>query len=200
VNTPSHAILNLALFHGRDQPAILAVVSGAVAPDIPLFIFYAWVKGVRRLPEGQIWTQAYNHPFWQRWIDWCHSIPLAGLAAWGCWCIGWVPATCFFISMILHSVGDLPVHHDDAHKHFLPVSQYRLMSPFSYWDPKHHGRTVALLEIILVLVASIFIFPTLGNELGQGLVIGINSFYEFTFGYTFLRRQLPNWFCRTGNA
>jgi len=197
VNTPSHAILNLALLMNvPDQPVLLAIASGAIVPDIPIFIFYAWVKGVRRLPEGQIWTEAYYHPFWQGCIDLCHSIPLAGLAGWGCWYKGWIPAALFFISMILHSVGDLPVHNDDAHKHFLPLSQYRLISPFSYWDPKHYGRQVAFVEILLVFGASIYIFTALGNGFAQSLVVLVNGFYGFTFGYTFLRRQLPNLFCR----
>lgn len=201
VNTPSHAILNLALLiNMADQPAMLAIASGAIAPDMPLFIFYAWVKGVRRLPEGQIWTEAYYDPFWQGCIDLCHSIPLAGIAAWSCWRMGWIPATLFFVSMILHSLGDLPVHNDDAHKHFLPISPYRLMSPLSYWDPNHYGRQVAFVEMMLVLGASVYIFAALNNGFTQGLVIIVNAVYGFTFVYTFLRRQLPNWFCRARKA
>lgn len=201
MNTPSHAIINLALLMNvTEQPAVLAVTAGAIAPDLPMFVFYAWVKGIRKLPEGQIWTEAYYHPFWQTCIDLCHSIPLAGLTAWGCWQLGWLPAALFFISMILHSLGDLPVHNDDAHKHFLPLSQYRVISPLSYWDPKHYGRQVAFVEMLLVLGTSVLTFPILGNIWGQGLVVLVNGFYWFTFGYTFLRRQLPNLFCRARNA
>lgn len=197
MNTPSHALLNLALLtHVSDQPLMLAIASGAIAPDIPLFIFYAWTKGVQRLPESQIWGEAYYRPFWQGWIDLCHSMPLAGLAAWGCWQMGWTPATLFFISMILHSLGDLPVHHDDAHQHFWPLSSFRWFSPLSYWDPKHYGRQVAFGEIMLVLGASVYIFAAIENGWGQTLVILVNAFYGLTFGYTCLSRQFSHLFCR----
>ena len=47
-------------------------------------------------------------------------------------------ALLFFSSMLLHVLGDIFLHHDDAHGHFFPLSNWRFMSPVSYWDPNHH--------------------------------------------------------------
>ena len=53
--------------------------------------------------------------------------------------------------MILHCLTDLPLHHDDAHAHFLPLSNWRFESPISYWDARHHGRLIAAVEMLFVL-------------------------------------------------
>ena len=63
-----------------------------------------------------------------------------------------------FSSMLLHVLGDLPVHHDDAHRHFFPFSDWRFASPVSYWDPAHYGRWFSLFELALVLGASLYLW------------------------------------------
>ena len=60
--------------------------------------------------------------------------------------------------MLLHSLGDFPLHHDDAHRHFFPFSDWRFISPISYWDPAHYGNWASLLEIFAVLAISIFLY------------------------------------------
>lgn len=54
--------------------------------------------------------------------------------------------------MAVHCLIDLPVHHDDAHRHFFPFSEYRFFSPVSYWDPQHFGNYVLTVEIVLTLI------------------------------------------------
>jgi hypothetical protein len=48
---------------------------------------------------------------------------------------------------------DLPLHHEDAHRHFLPFTNWRFISPVSYWDPEYHGRIIAVIEILFTLAA-----------------------------------------------
>ncbi len=50
---------------------------------------------------------------------------------------------------LLHLALDFPVHHDDAHKHLWPLTNWRFHSPLSYWDPAHYGHIVSLVEIAL---------------------------------------------------
>lgn len=66
MNTPSHAILNLVIFHQqlRDQ-ASPAILIGAVLPDSPIFVFYLVIKFVYPLPEKPICSDVYDQPFWQ---------------------------------------------------------------------------------------------------------------------------------------
>lgn len=181
MNTPSHAVLNL-FFLGR-QPISqfnLAIFIGAILPDIPIFIFYAWAKLVARLPERQIWTETYYEPFWQNVVATFHSIPLALIGWFITYKLGWRTIQIFWMSLILHSLLDLPVHNDDAHRHFFPFSNYRFISPISYWDSKHYGSIVSLIEISLVLLATFPVFNLINSWLGKGLLIA-NTILYFLF-------------------
>jgi hypothetical protein len=86
--------------------------------------------------------------------------------------------------MLLHSLGDLPLHHDDAHRHFFPFLDWRFSSPVSYWDPEHHGQWVSLIEFSGVLAASVFMYwrwITL-----RPWVAGLISVYLLYWGYVFM--------------
>ena len=90
---------------------------------------------------------------------------------------GWESVQILFLSMILHSLGDLPVHNDDAHRHFFPFSNYRFISPFSYWDRKHYGSIVSVVEMLLVLLSTFRVFGFVHSYIGKGLLILVNCFY-----------------------
>ncbi|MDY6803247.1 MAG: hypothetical protein SXA11_05500 [Cyanobacteriota bacterium] len=178
MNTPSHAIINLAVLGKSKLPQLnLAIVMGGFLPDIPIFAFYFWAKFIARMPEGKIWSEAYYQPFMQNVVAISHSIPLA--------LIGWAIAYYFkselmqviFLSMVLHCLLDLPVHHDDAHRHFFPLSNYRFISPISYWDPKHYGAIVAFVEMTMVLLGTFRVFPWVSSTVGQVLMVGVNVVY-----------------------
>lgn len=178
MNTPSHAILNLALFNQQELlHAALPIAIGAILPDAPIFLFYLWTKLIRRQSEHQIWSESYYHPFWQGMVALFHSLPLALIGLLTAHLLGWETVRIVCLSMVLHSVLDLPVHNDDAHRHFFPFSNYRFISPLSYWDPKHHGVAVAWVEKVLVLLASVYIFGGLHSWIGKGLVIAVNLLY-----------------------
>ncbi len=197
MNTPSHTILNLAVLINHPSPsATVPIVLGAVVPDLPMFAFYLWSKGVRQLPERQIWSETYYHPFWQTWIDLFHSIPLAGIGILVSYTCGYIPGVLMFGSVCMHSLLDLPVHHDDAHRHFFPFHSFRFISPISYWDPRHYGHIVAAVEILLVLFATIYLFPVIHAWIGLALLVSVNLFYLGTYGYAIARKRLlacGNW-------
>lgn len=178
MNTPSHVILNLAILinpQSISQP--MPILYGAVLPDIPMFLLYFWAKFIRRLPERQIWTETYYEPFWQNITHTFHSIPLALIGWVVAYYLGWQEIQLIFSSVFLHSLFDLPVHNDDAHRHFLPFSNYRFISPISYWDVKHHGEVVAKVEMLLVLVATLYVFPFFHSYISKSLLIGVNLMY-----------------------
>ena len=194
MNTPSHAILNLVLLL-PDPQALPIIALGAVLPDIPMFVLCGWAK-MRRIPARQLWTQTYFLPFWQNWTDLFHSIPIA-MVGLGIGLLSHSHATALlFGSAVLHSLLDLPVHHDDAHRHFFPFHNYRFISPLSYWDPRHHGYIVALVEILLVLVATVYLFPQVESAIVQGIFITVNVLYLGVYLLMFVRRRLPNLFCQ----
>jgi hypothetical protein len=178
MKTPSHAIINLAIL-GRTQHSELnlLIVTGGILPDIPIFLFYFWAKYIARLPEATIWSKAYYQPFVQNIVALFHSIPLAGIGWLVAYYFGWPSVQILFISTILHSLGDLPVHNDDAHRHFFPFSNYRFISPISYWDRKHYGSIVSLVEMLLVLLSTYHVFGLVNSYAGKGLLILVNAFY-----------------------
>ncbi len=159
MNTPGHAVLNLAVLGRRERPACSRfIVAGAIVPDLPIVAFYLWEHFVRGASESAIWTALYFDERWQRVFDAVHSIPLAAAGAVVGVGSGSAAGALFFLSMILHDVCDLPLHHDDAHRHFWPLSDWRFASPLSYWDPHHHGGVMAFAELALVAIAIVVVW------------------------------------------
>ena len=178
MNTPGHYILNLALLGKTIAPQHnLVIAIGAILPDLPIFVFYFVAKFIYRMPEGKIWSEAYYEPFWHNTVALFHSIPLALLATATCYFFRWQAGMILGISMVCHSLLDLPVHHDDAHRHFFPLSDYRFISPFSYWDVNHYGKIVAFIEMALVIIVNPIVLGLLNSPWTKGIVIAIDLFY-----------------------
>ena len=117
-------------------------------PDAGMFLFYAWEK-IKGVPEEQIWSVDFYMPFWQGVFDTTNSIPLIFIAGLVAWIFNHKMALVLLASMLIHVLFDLPVHHDDAHRHFFPFSNFRFISPISYWDPEHHGNLVSIIEVFV---------------------------------------------------
>jgi hypothetical protein len=154
MNTVAHTVLNLLCLGRRDEAKVITpIVVGSILPDAPMFWFYFVEKVIRGQSERMIWGQLYFQPQWQNFFDLFNSLPLMAigfaLAAWQRSRIGLL----LFGSMMLHVLGDLPLHNDDAHRHFFPFSHWRLISPVSYWDPDHYGGLVSSLEALGVLIS-----------------------------------------------
>ena len=182
MNTPSHYIINLAFLGQTIAPKQnVAITIGAILPDVPIFLFYFIAKYIYKLPASKIWSEAYYEPVNQNIVALFHSIPLAIIGMVICWYFNWQFGMVILMSAIAHSLLDLPVHHDDAHRHFFPFSNYRFISPFSYWDTKHYAKYVAGIEVLLVLVANPFVMSLLKSPISKGVVILIDLFY--VYGY-----------------
>ncbi|MBT5829071.1 MAG: hypothetical protein HOH77_02655 [Candidatus Latescibacteria bacterium] len=157
MNTPAHAILNLLVFK-RSQEHNAPILIGALLPDSPMFIFYFVEKFIRNMPENTIWAHAYYNPHWQDFFDIFNSFPIIGLLfVIALWIKNnWLQLLCK--SMALHCIFDLPLHHDDGHRHFFPLTHWRFSSPISYWDPNHYGQIFGLFEAALVIIGSVILF------------------------------------------
>ena len=136
MNTPAH--IAASLLAGRKLTgwgAVSALAGGAVMPDAMMFVFYGYQKWNGQ-PEKAIWSELYFTDQWQLIFDLFNSIPIFLFLAIGCYLLKLRWFTLFFASALLHVLCDLPVHNDDAHRHFLPLTHWRFFSPVSYWDPK----------------------------------------------------------------
>lgn len=203
MQTQGHMILNLGLLGRRQRPALNGpILLGALYPDLGLFGFYFWTRVIQGLPEREIWQTTYFLPGWQSIFGAFHSIPVAlgllGLAWVGRrWAIrrslakpiatshtaeGIVipiaeKVAAFSGAAVLHCLEDLPLHHDDGHQHFWPLSTFRFESPVSYWDRNHHAVWGAGAELVLVLGASAFVWHRTRSRWGRALLLLIGTVY-----------------------
>ncbi|MEO0981253.1 MAG: cobalamin biosynthesis protein CobQ [Pseudomonadota bacterium] len=143
-----------------------AVMAGALIPDAAIFALFAWglAAGV---PQETLWRETYWSPGWQAVIAAGNSMPLYGALL----CLSLLviqpsdgrpraealPAL-FALAALIHLAGDLPLHNDDAHRHFWPLTDWRFISPLSYWDRDHHAAWIAPLEALLGIAAAIVLF------------------------------------------
>lgn len=188
MNTPSHSIVNLAVLLPLAPDAALPILLGSVLPDLPMLVLYGWAKGIRRQSERQIWGETYWQPLWQTLTHGFHSIPLALAGAGLAYQLNQMPLLLLCLSAVLHSLGDLPVHHDDAHRHFLPLTGYRFISPLSYWDRRYHAKWVSLGEKLLVALTTLTLLPQVEALWVRGLLLGVNGLYWSSYCYRFFVR------------
>ncbi|WP_202951289.1 hypothetical protein [Xenococcus sp. PCC 7305] len=135
------------------------------------------------MSEAKIWGEAYYQPGWQNIIATSHSIPIALIGFLVCWLLDWKWGAILCVSMVFHCLLDLPVHHDDAHRHFYPFSDYRFYSPVSYWDINHHARIAGGVEAALVLIASPIVMGLLKTPYTKGILIVIDVVYILLYGW-----------------
>jgi uncharacterized membrane protein len=187
VQTPGHAVVNLAILGAVVSPEYAPYfVAGAIAPDVPLFAL--WLT--QRL-RGQVHEKWLRIDLERPWIDIIHathSILLSGIGfalsvVFGAW-----PLAAFFGSMMLHQVVDFPMHAEDAHRHFFPLSNWRWIAPFSYWDERYHARAVGLVEWAGVVAASVWMWKSASPVL-KFFCVAILGFYALSYYKMFLRRH-----------
>ena len=79
---------------------------------------------------------------------------LFGIAVWRKWPILIV----FAAAALLHVALDFPLHADDAHRHFWPITDWRFFSPVSYWDPQANGLIGGAIETLVALGATVLLW------------------------------------------
>ena len=164
MNTPTHFLLHLALrkYVKTSKQCIIpkSFVIGAFAPDALLFIFvfaytpYSLLSGndMSQTFSNMFDTLYFTHPLWIFAYNMLHAptmllfftalVVLCKKYLWKYYSILlWFLAGCG-----LHTLFDIPLHHDDGPRIFYPFSDYIFRSPVSYWDPNHFGNIVMLFE------------------------------------------------------
>lgn len=158
-----------------------ALLVGAILPDAPMFVFFAVVKGMGYSGE-EIWGRLYFLDSWQLFFDCFNSFPIYLLILGVAYRLQdrWQGSLWWMLmagSAMLHLACDLPLHHDDSHRHFLPLTNFRFASPVSYWDPKHFGIPVAITEAAFTLVGSIYLLCTSSGKLVRATVALVGLLY-----------------------
>ena len=179
MHTQTHLLISAAaLTRPGDRERNIAAIAGAVLPDVPMFVMVGY-GALAGLTGEQIFGEydgLYWTPGWQGAINGGHSIPIyLAILAIAFWLKrAWLKAFCY--SAFLHISFDLPFHFDDAHAHFWPLTNWKFMSPVSYWDRAHYGGVVMPLEIAgsLILIAILVLrFPVLWVKIVLGLLAAL---------------------------
>lgn len=195
MNTPAHLLLNLALLQSqRLEPQTHSlqstrtgwwIAAGALLPDLPMFGFFLWQTAWVGAPQELIWGDLYFRESWQNLFDVFNSVPLALLGLAISLKLSRRGPALLFASVLLHCALDLPLHHDDGHAHFQPLSNWRFQSPVSYWDPRHLGWIGAGFETIVVLGSSIALRARSKRRWLRAVLVGlcVLSVGGYTAGY-----------------
>ncbi|MGB8818417.1 MAG: hypothetical protein WCC66_10905 [Rhizobiaceae bacterium] len=167
MNTQSHVLMGALLF-GRTVPRTAwAAALGGLAPDVPMlaivaalrFSGYGFEDIFGRIYWSDWWQVAnaigHNFLLWTLTIVLClyaRNVSNQRAASWASLALPFAAAA------LLHSGIDFLVHRQDAHMHFWPMSQWRFVSPVSYWDRNHYGTMFSLFEAALGVAMAIGLF------------------------------------------
>lgn len=177
MNSPTHALVALALLSKREAPKRnWAIFAGAALPDLAIFLWAPYQRFVNGVSGEEMWRELYFAPPMQNLIAYFNSIPIYGALAlagyvwrktvWGQLLL------VFALAALIHMALDLPVHAHDAYRHFWPFSEWRFDSPLSYYERDHHGRRVALAEAMIGFTCIAVLwrrFPKLWVKIALGL-------------------------------
>jgi membrane-bound metal-dependent hydrolase YbcI (DUF457 family) len=167
MNTQSHILMGALLF-GKPLPRLaIAGALGGLVPDVPMF---AIVAGLRL--GGHRFEDIFGQLYWERWWQVCNAISHSFLL-WGALAAvsGFLifnkghlraPKAALLFSFsgaaLVHSCADFLVHREDAHMQFWPLSDWKFVSPVSYYDRAHYGGWFSLFEAALGIVMAALLF------------------------------------------
>jgi len=171
---------------GIQKIVISGLIFGALLPDLSLFIMFGYAQ-LLNLPHSVIWGEMYYSPFWQSLGAISNSIPIFFLAGAISWMLMknaeqsalskstspdhtinrvevhtnelFLLSVCAIaLAALVHAITDLPLHHDDGHPHFWPMTNWIYSSPVSYWDDRHYAAYWTPVEIALGLLCVVVLW------------------------------------------
>jgi len=178
VNSPTHTLLALALLSKcNDKKRNWAVFAGSIIPDATIYLWAPYQRLVNGVSGEEMWRELYFAAPMQNLIAYFNSIPIYGALA----VLGyvmraktWGKLVLFFaLAALIHMATDMPVHNHDAYRHFWPFSDWRFISPYSYYEREHHAGWVSLIEAAIALISIVVLwrrFPKLWIKILLGLL------------------------------
>lgn len=152
----------------------LAIIAGGVFPDLSVFVMAAvgrmpgsTITNLWRKPDGMYWQEP-----WQFLSALSNSIPLyVVLLLLFMFLVRraqdrkalWLGCALFLAACLLHVLFDFPLHADDAHAHFWPLTGARFHSPVSYWQSQYWGNWVSAIEVMGGLIMAAILWRRFGH-------------------------------------
>lgn len=182
MNSPTHSLLALALLSKKGQTKRnWAVFIGSIIPDLAIYVWAPYQRFVNGVSGTEMWRELYFQPDMQNLIALFNSIPIyLALAV-----TGWLLRAktigklllFFALAALIHMATDMPVHSEDAYRHFWPISDWRFYSPFSYWDSGHHSFWVSLIEAAIALICIVALWRRFPKLWVKFLLVILAVFY-----------------------
>lgn len=176
--TPSHIIYNWALGAKLklDRTGQTGLILGGFLPDVQTYLFFFVHTFILGSAQRDMWDTLYFDSGWTPFITLSHSFLLwPFLLLIGHWLqvklLYWVAA-----GSIFHVAIDFLVHNDDAYRHFWPLTDWKFMSPISYWDPAHYGTLVGAADSIIIVLLLVWLYRQVSKRM-QLVVIGTIILY-----------------------
>jgi hypothetical protein len=188
-----------ALLFGRKVPKLAwAGVAGGIIPDLPMFAIVGFLRAT-----GHELQEIFGKLYWEHWWQVANAIG-HNFILWSVVCIAGSMmmksksgptsergAIAFAIggAALVHSAIDFLCHRNDGHMHFWPLSEWRFVSPISYWDGAHYGTEFSLFEAGLGLVMAFLLFRTFQNWMVRSALVlaallyaAVPAFFIFNLG------------------
>ena len=197
--TQTHMLIAAAIFTRPDEKARNgAAMLGGILPDLALYGLLVWGLS-SGLTLGEMFSSRYWSPAWQTAMSPGNSAPaflLIAAIGYGLWRGGGrhrqagLVVAVFGAAALAHIALDFPLHVDDGHTHLWPFSDWKYVSPVSYWDPAHYGNWVRPLELVIGMACLVVLFRRFRARwvralviIGIGLYVAEPLFFLFTLGF-----------------
>jgi len=176
--TPSHMIYSWAFAKiARQRPKridTLLIVSGGFIPDVPTYLFFFVNTFILGTSQQLMWDTLYFDSVWSPYITLSHSLLLWPLLLLFATIAKQRLLQLFSASAFAHVVLDFFVHHDDAYRHFWPLTNWKFLSPLSYYDPQYYGTWVSTIDSLLIIGLLAWlstIYTNTRSRIGIGIII-----------------------------
>jgi hypothetical protein len=177
--TPSHLIYGWALAKYTEKAGLETshrttwFLVGSILPDMAVFVFFVVNGLILRYGHEQLWDDMYFNSAWSIAFTLSHSLLLwPALLAVGHW-RQWAALSAVAIAALLHIIVDFCVHTADAYMHFWPLTDWRFISPVSYWNRAEYGLYVGLFDTVLVMGLLTFLYTRYLRQRYVQLILGI---------------------------
>ena len=174
MNTPAHLILGAAAFARAGSSRVTAAaLAGGFLPDLSLYLLAGWHLLVLGTPGNVVFGVHYYSDAWQQIFAIDNSFVFWGIGLGAAIALRVPWAIAFAGAGMLHLVLDFPLHTHDARMHFWPLTDWKFISPVSYWEGARGGDIVGWVEFSIVIGATFALFWRFRHSLWRWVFVAI---------------------------
>lgn len=196
--TTTHILIAGAILTRRRAPKRQNALAffGGFFPDLSVFLMVAF-SSITSIGRGNMWRSPdglYWQEPWQSFSAISNSIPLYAVLGLSAWLLTmyvplyrqyWRLLSVFAAGALLHVLADFPVHTDDAHVHFWPVTDWRFYSPVSYYQSRNYGDIVGAIELVVGIGLVGLLLWRFRNIWARVFILALLAPYFISLGFIF---------------